>query len=85
MPIDSAAPAYHWSALKMTRRLRFLAARDRVVGFLAPTGFVLVFFDICAPVPPTLIMHHSSGHDVVTEGPKKSLTRFFGLGNPKTT
>ena len=28
MPIDSAAPAYHWSALKMTRLLRFLAIRD---------------------------------------------------------
>jgi hypothetical protein len=49
MPMDRAAPAYHWSALKMTRLLRFLAARDRVVGFLAPTGFVLIFFDIFAP------------------------------------
>jgi len=58
MPMDSAAPAYHWSAVKMTRRLRFLAARDRVVGFLAPAGFVLVFFDIFAPA--TTYPYHAS-------------------------
>jgi hypothetical protein len=49
--MDIAAPAYHWSDLKITRLLRFFAARGRGAGFL-PTGLVFIVFAISAPVTP---------------------------------
>jgi hypothetical protein len=60
MPIESAAPSYHSSALKMTRRIRFLAALERDAardvrwdpGFLAPLCLEVLLFDIIAPVTP---------------------------------
>ena len=66
--MDIAAPAYHWSDLKITRLLRFFAARGRGAGFL-PTGLVFVVFAISAPI--TISHYHSSGHAPVTVGPKK--------------
>jgi hypothetical protein len=73
IPMDDAAPAYHWSDLKMTRRLRFLAMRDLAVGFLALTAFVLTFFAIRRThSTPRRLLHYSSGHHVVTMGPQKS-------------
>jgi hypothetical protein len=53
MPIDSAAPAYHWSDLKMTLLLRFLAMRARAVGFFVFAGFAFfTLFAICLPAYP---------------------------------
>ena len=63
--------------------LRFLAARGRDAGFLVPTGFALVFLAISAPVTPTLTPYHSSGHDVVTVGPKKSPGHCPGVAEPE--
>jgi hypothetical protein len=52
MPIDIAAPAYHWSALKITRLIFFFAGLARDVDFLARADLEVLFFDICAPTIP---------------------------------
>jgi hypothetical protein len=56
MPIDIAAPAYHSSALKITRLIFFLAdlVADlaRAVDFLALTDLEVLFFGIFAPLLP---------------------------------
>jgi len=62
MPIESTAPAYHSSALKITRLMRFLAAlerdadcdADRDPGFLAPPRLDVLLFDILHPLLPEL-------------------------------
>jgi hypothetical protein len=56
--MDIAAPAYHWSDLKMTLLLRFLAMRARALVFFALTGFVFTPFAICLPAyrPPHRII-----------------------------
>jgi hypothetical protein len=84
MPIDIAAPAYHSSALKITRRIFFLAdlAADlaRAVVFLALADLEVLFFGIFAPLlPGPRWIHHSRGHSAVTVAPKKSLT-LYGVG-----
>jgi hypothetical protein len=52
IPIDIAAPAYHWSALKTTRLTFFCGdlARDR--DFLALVDLEVLFFDIFHPLLP---------------------------------
>jgi hypothetical protein len=52
IPIDIAAPAYHWSALKITRLIFFtdLARRER--DFLALVDLEVLFLDILHPLLP---------------------------------
>src|SRR5262249_3313671 len=82
MPIDIAAPAYHSSALKMTRLARFLAGRARPV-FLARADLeLLLFVGIFSPCyilgPSKFIL---AGDVVaVTAAPKKSLTLDWRFG-----
>ncbi len=52
MPIDDAAPAYHSSALKITRLIRFLSVCSLEAVFLALTGFEGFFLDIAHPLIP---------------------------------
>jgi hypothetical protein len=52
MPIDIAAPAYHWSALKITRLIFFFAGLARDADFLPRADLEVLFFDICAPTTP---------------------------------
>jgi hypothetical protein len=49
MPIDSAAPAYHSSALKIARLTRFLSVRLGEAGSLTLHGFEFFVFDIAHP------------------------------------
>jgi hypothetical protein len=50
MLIDIAAPAYHSSALKITRLTRFFAILERDAGFLTPFGLGVLFLDISHPL-----------------------------------
>jgi hypothetical protein len=52
MPIDSAAPAYHSSALKIARLTRFLSVRIGEAGSLTLPGFEFFVFDIAHPLVP---------------------------------
>jgi hypothetical protein len=56
MPIDIAAPAYHSSALKITRLTFFFTGRvadlARVVDFLALADLEVLLFGIFAPATP---------------------------------
>ena len=49
MPIDIAALAYHWSALKITRRIFFFAGLARGRDFLALVDLEALFFGIVTP------------------------------------
>jgi hypothetical protein len=50
MPIDIAALAYHWSAVKITRLTRFFAAFERGVCFLERLGFDVLLLAIIHPL-----------------------------------
>jgi hypothetical protein len=52
IPIDIAAPAYHWSALKITRLTFFCADLARERDFLALVDLEVLFFDILHPLLP---------------------------------
>jgi hypothetical protein len=52
MPIDIAALAYHSSALKITRRIFFLANLARDADFLPLADLEVLFFGIFAPTAP---------------------------------
>jgi hypothetical protein len=52
MPIDIAAPAYHSSALKITRLIFFFTGLPRDKDFLALVDLDVLFFDIFAPTTP---------------------------------
>jgi len=53
MPIDIAAPAYHWSALKITRLIFFFAGLARDSDFLAlVVDLEVLVFCIFAPTTP---------------------------------
>jgi len=73
MPIDSAAPAYHSSALKIARRIRFLSVCLDEAGSLTLPGFEFFVFDIAHPLNPLPRRKHRFGHAAVTVQPGKSL------------
>ena len=52
MPIDIDAPAYHSSALKITRLIFFFTGLARDKDFLALLDLKVLFFDIFAPATP---------------------------------
>ena len=77
MPIDIAAPAYHSSALKITRLIFFFAGRARELDFLALADLDVLFFGIFAPATPwPQCSHISRGRAAVTVAPKKSLSLY---------
>jgi hypothetical protein len=53
IPIDIAAPAYHWSALNITRLIFFFTDLARGRDFLALGDLEVLFFDIFHPLLPT--------------------------------
>jgi hypothetical protein len=63
MLMESAAPAYHWSALNTLRLIRFFdrefAVRDRDAGFLPFPGFDVLRLDIDTPVTALAPMNAS--------------------------
>jgi len=61
MPIDIAAPAYHSSALKITRLIFFFADRARDNDFLAFVVLEALFFGIFAPTTPCPQYHILAG------------------------
>ena len=69
IPIDIAAPAYHWSALKITRLIFFFAGLACDKDFLAlVVDREVLFFDILhPPLPETPLAHISRGTVAVTE------------------
>src|SRR5437879_1530795 len=82
MPIDIAAPAYHSSALKITRLIFFFAGLARDVDFLARADLDVLFFRIFAPTTPwPPIPHLSRGHAAVTVATKKSLSLYATQNN----
>jgi len=52
IPIDIAAPAYHWSALKITRLSFFFAGAACGNDFLALVDLEVLLFDIFHPLLP---------------------------------
>jgi hypothetical protein len=83
MPIDIAAPAYHSSALKMTRLIFFFAGRARELDFLALVADLeFLLFGIFTPTTPwPQLSHLSRGHGAVTVASKKSLPLYGGVIN----
>jgi hypothetical protein len=52
IPIDIAAPAYHWSALNITRLIFFFVCRACDRDFLAFVDLDVLFLDIFHPLLP---------------------------------